>query len=206
MILKVFFFLSFLWVDRFDKQRKVPEVTTRWLLTDLAAFSHRYFRRVARGRYSRVAKAFIVHGPYEVAIIIRDNCDVWSNVKDVKNNISVKLKAHFVNAVKNIDRQQTIHSTQFNATAAVPPGGRGVGAGSSLFPRQSIADMELILLELQPSLSMPRRKARKTYFKDRGKTLSPDGLNQRNEHWTVSIFNYRKIPKISPSIYKLLQI
>ena len=127
MILKVFFFLSFLWVDRFDKQRKVPEVTTRWLLADLAAFSHRYFRRVARGRYFRVAKAFIVHGPYEVAIIIRDGCDVWSNVKDVKNNISVKLNAHFVNAVKNIDRQQTIHSTQFNATAAVPPGGRGWG-------------------------------------------------------------------------------
>ena len=79
-----------------------------------------------------------------------------------------------MNALKNTD---PIHA---NATAAVP---------SHLNqPGHSIADMELILLELQPTLSVARRgKAREAYLIDRGKTLSPDGLNRRNEHWTVSI-------------------
>ena len=38
----------------------------------------------------------------------------------------------------------------------------------------------LIPLELQPTLSMSSRKAREAYLIDRGKTLSPDGLNRRN--------------------------
>ena len=42
--------------------------------------------------------------------------------------------------------------------------------------------MELILLELQPTLSMSRRKAREAYLIDRGKTLLPDSRNRRNEH------------------------
>ena len=42
--------------------------------------------------------------------------------------------------------------------------------------------MEHIPLELQPTLSMSRRKAREAYLIDRDKTLSADGLNQRNEH------------------------
>ena len=54
-------------------------------------------------------------------------------------------------------------------------------------PGHSIAGMELILLELQPTLSMSRRKAREAYLIDRGKILLPDGRNRRNEHWTVSV-------------------
>ena len=55
-------------------------------------------------------------------------------------------------------------------------------------PGHSIADLELIPLELQPTLSMSRRKAREAYPIYRDKTLSPDGLNRRNEHWTVFYF------------------
>ena len=66
-----------------------------------------------------------------------------------------------------------------NATATVP---------SHLNqPGHSIADMELIPQELQPTLSMSLRKAREAFLIWRGKTLSPDGLKRRNEHGTVSI-------------------
>ena len=71
-------------------------------------------------------------------------------------------------------RQVTNNPLHENATAAVP----------SHFnqPGHSIADMELILLELRPTLSMSRRKAREAYLIDRGKTLLPDGSNRRKEH------------------------
>ena len=50
-------------------------------------------------------------------------------------------------------------------------------------PGHSIADMGLIPLELQPTLSRSRlQEAREAYLIDRGKTLSPDGLKRRNEH------------------------
>ena len=57
-------------------------------------------------------------------------------------------------------RQVTNNPLHANATAAVPwrgGGGGGRAAVSSHFnqPGHSIADMELILLELQPTLSMP---------------------------------------------------
>ena len=54
---------------------------------------------------------------------------------------------------KNIDRQQTIHSTQ-------------APQQQSHFnqPGHSIADMGLIPLELQLNLSMSRRKAKETYL------------------------------------------
>ena len=45
----------------------------------------------------------------------------------------------------------------------------------------SIIDMELISLELQLVHSTSRRKAQQVYLIDRGKTLSPDGINRRNE-------------------------
>ena len=63
-----------------------------------------------------------------------------------KNNIWVKLNPHSVNALENIDRQQTIHWLHANATAAVP----------SHFdqPGHSIADINLIPLELRPTLSI----------------------------------------------------
>ena len=41
-------------------------------------------------------------------------------------------------------------------------------------PGHSIVDMEFISLELQPTLSMSRRKALEAYLTDRGKTLSLD--------------------------------
>ena len=97
---------------------------------------------------------------------------VWSRGKG-NSLVLVKLKAHFVNALKNIDRQQTIHSTQ-TPQHAVP----------SHFnqPGHSISAMDLIPLELQHTLSMARLKAREAYLIDRGKTLSPDVLNRKNEH------------------------
>ena len=56
----------------------------------------------------------------------------------------MKLNEHFVNAIKNIDRQKktTNNPLHANATAAV----------SSHFnqPSHSIEDMELLPLELQP--------------------------------------------------------
>ena len=71
-------------------------------------------------------------------------------------------------------RQATNNSLHANATAAVP---------SHLNqPGHSIADVERIMLELQPTLSMSRRKAREAFLIDRGKTLSPDSPNRRNKH------------------------
>ena len=79
-----------------------------------------------------------------------------------------------MNDLKKVDRQKNNPLRADDATAAVP---------SHLNqPGHSIADMELILVELQPTLSMSLRKAREEYLIDRGKTLSPDGLNRRNEH------------------------
>ena len=48
----------------------------------------------------------------------------------------------------------------------------------SLLACNILADMELITLELQPTFRISRRKAREVYLIDRGKTLSPDGLNR----------------------------
>ena len=66
----------------------------------------------------------------------------------------MKLNALSVNASKN--RQATNNPLHANATAAVP----------SHFnqPGHSIADIELIPLELQATLSMSRRKARGAYL------------------------------------------
>ena len=47
-------------------------------------------------------------------------------------------------------------------------------------PGHSIADKELIPLELQLTLKMSHRKAREGCLIDKGKTLSPDGLNRRD--------------------------
>ena len=46
--------------------------------------------------------------------------------------------------------------------------------------------MQLIPLELQPTLNMSRHKAREACLINyRGKTLSPDGLNRKHERLTV---------------------
>ena len=53
----------------------------------------------------------------------------------------------------------------------------------------SIIDMELISLELQPANSTSRRKAQEVCLIDRGKTLSPDGINRWNEQsLTTDVF------------------
>ena len=44
--------------------------------------------------------------------------------------------------------------------------------------------MRLIPLELQPTDSASRRKAREVFLIYRGKTLSPEGINRKNERWT----------------------
>ena len=74
------------------------------------------------------------------------------NVKGVKNNILVKLNAHFVNVSKNRKATNSLHAI---ATVAV--------SSHLNQPSHSIADIELIPLELQPTLSMSRRKARRAY-------------------------------------------
>ena len=43
------------------------------------------------------------------------------------------------------------------------------------------ADMRLIPLELQPTIDASRRKAREAFLIYRGKTLSPEGINRKNE-------------------------
>ena len=71
-------------------------------------------------------------------------------------------------------RQATNNPLHANGTAAVP----------SHFnqPGHSISAMDVIPLELQHTLSMSRLKAREAYLIDRGKILSPDVLNRKNEH------------------------
>ena len=49
-------------------------------------------------------------------------------------------------------------------------------------PDHSIKDMKLIPLELQPTNNASRRKAREAYFIEKGQTLTPHGINRRNEH------------------------
>ena len=91
-------------------------------------------------------------------------------IGETKGTLCERFKEH---------RQATNNPLHANTTAAVP----------SHFnqPGHSISAMDLIPLELQHTLSMARLKAREAYLIDRGKTLSPDVLNRRNEHWTVSI-------------------
>ena len=91
------------------------------------------------------------------------------NIGETKRTLRERFKKH---------RQVTNNPLQANATAAV----RAVPSHFNQ-PGHSIADMKLIPLELQPTLSMSRRKGREAYLIDRGKTLSPDGLNRRNEYW-----------------------
>ena len=47
-------------------------------------------------------------------------------------------------------------------------------------PGHSFADKDLFPLQLQLTLKMSRRKAREGCLIDKGKTLSPDGLNRRD--------------------------
>ena len=61
-----------------------------------------------------------------------------------------------------------------NVTAAVPT--------HFNLPDHSIIDMKLIHLELQPMNNASRRKAREAYFIEKGQTLTPHGINRRNEH------------------------
>ena len=60
----------------------------------------------------------------------------------------------------------------------------------SLLACNILADMELITLELQPTFSISRRKAREAYLIDRGKTLSPDSLNRLFYFYCIIIYQY----------------
>ena len=63
---------------------------------------------------------------------------------------------------------QPTTSLQPNASAAVPT--------HFNLPDHSLADMRLIPLESQSSKKVARRRARKAYFIEKGRTLSPHGL------------------------------
>ena len=71
-------------------------------------------------------------------------------------------------------RQATNNPSHANATAAVPT--------HFNLPDHSIKDMKLIPLELQPTNNASRRKAREAYLIEKGQTLTPHGINRRNEH------------------------
>ena len=70
-------------------------------------------------------------------------------------------------------RQTTNNPSHANASAAVPT--------HFNLPDNSIEDMTLIPLELQPTLNTSRRKAREAYLIHRGQMLEPSGMNRRNE-------------------------
>ena len=67
-------------------------------------------------------------------------------------------------------RQATNNPLHANAAAAVPSHCNLPG------------HMGLIPLELQPTPSSSRVKAREAYLTHRGQTISPDGIKRRNEH------------------------
>ena len=80
---------------------KVVEVGTP-LLSDLAAFFHRHFWRVSilsGGRYFRVAKTCIVHGPYEVAIKI--SRQLWKHAHFLFGETSFMLLLFKINIRQN---------------------------------------------------------------------------------------------------------
>ncbi len=70
-------------------------------------------------------------------------------------------------------RQATNNSDHASASAAVPT--------HFNLPSHSVKDMLLIPLELQVTNNPSRRKAREAYFIQRGQTLTPYGINRRNE-------------------------
>ena len=74
-------------------------------------------------------------------------------------------------------RQATNNPSHANATAAVPT--------HFNLPDHSIKDMKLIPLELQPKNNASRRKAREAYFIEKGQTLTPHGINRRNEEGSL---------------------
>ena len=79
----------------------------------------------------------------------------------------MKLNACFANALLNTAKQLAIHLTLMRKQ-------------QSQFGH-SIIYMELISLELQPAHSTSLRKVQEVYLIDSGKTLSPEGINRRNE-------------------------
>ena len=93
----------------------------------------------------------------------------------------VRCKKQYIGETKRLlrerfkeHRQATNNPNHSNATAAVPT--------HFNLPGHSAKDMRLIPLELQrPSNNGSRRKAREAYLIERGRTLSPDDLNRRNE-------------------------
>ena len=69
--------------------------------------------------------------------------------------------------------QATNNPSHANAEAAVP--------SHFTTPGHSSSDMILTPLEILPTKDTSRRKAREAYLIHKGKTLSPLGLNRRNE-------------------------
>jgi len=92
-----------------------------------------------------------------------------------------KCKKQYIGETKRTPRERCLEHRQAtndplhaNAAAAVP--------SHFNLPGHSITDMGLIPLELQPTPSASRWKAREAYLIQRGQTRSPDGIYRRNEH------------------------
>ena len=85
-------------------------------------------------------------------------------IGDTKRSLRERFTEH---------RQATNNSDHASASAAVPT--------HFNFPSHSVKDMLLIPLELQVTNNPSRRKAREAYFIQRGQTLTPYGINRRNE-------------------------
>ena len=87
----------------------------------------------------------------------------------------------FFLSINFIDHYKYVHLIQINISTSITLIKKLALAFNQ--PGHSIADMGLIPLELEPTLSRSRlQEAREAYLIDRGKTLSPDGLKRRNEH------------------------
>ena len=94
--------------------------------------------------------------------------------KSAKNSTLVKLIKRTLRKRFTEHKQATNNPLHANATAAVP--------FHFNLPGHSITDIKLIPLELQPTHSTSLCKAQEAYLIDRGNTLSPGGINRRNEH------------------------
>ena len=91
-----------------------------------------------------------------------------------------KCKTQYIGETKrtlrkrfNEHRQATNNQSHANAEAAVP--------SHFTTPGHSSSDTILIPLETQRTKDTSRRRAREAYLIHKGKTLSPLGLNRRND-------------------------
>ena len=104
------------------------------------------------------------------------DCFPYSNISEgisSVTNVVQELLCHLFHAEFYEHRQVTNDPRHANSGAAV--------LTHFNLPSHSTADMKLIPLKLQTTFNTSRRKAREAYLLHKGKNLSPDGINRRNE-------------------------